>query len=373
MKLSYLILLSALYSCSDKPATGQAAPAPELQVLEITSGNTTTYQQYPASIEGATDIEIRPQVSGTIEKLFIEEGAHVVAGTPLFKINEAPYREKLNNAKANLSAAKGALSNAALEVEKIKPLVANKVISGFQLKTAQATLDIAKANVEQAKADIAAAQINIGYTIIKAPVSGYIGRLRKKEGALVGPSDTDPLTQLSDVSSVHVYFSLSENDFTNFKEQYAGSTLQDKIKNLPPVTLLLSNNTPYNEKGRLDVVDGQFDNKTGAITLRANFPNPKGLLRSGNTGRIQLGVPHNNSMLVPQTATLEMQDKVFVFLLDKSNKVKKQPVVVSGKTDLDYVISEGLQSGDRIVLENIGSLQEGTLIKPATKKLMSQK
>lgn len=364
MRLFFLLLIIALYSCSDKPAAGQNAPAPSLPVLTLAETSAATYQEYPAAIEGSTDVEIRPQVNGTLDKLFIEEGAFVNAGQPLFKINEAPYREKLNNAKANLLASRGTEANAAIEVNKLTPLVANKVVSDYQLQTAKSVLKIAQANVVQAKADIAAAQINLGYTVIKAPSSGYVGRLKKKEGSLVGPADPEALTQLSDVRNVHVYFSFGENEFVNFKEHYKGATLEEKIKKLPSVTLLLSNNTEYDQKGKIDIIDGQFDKKTGAITVRATFSNAKGLLRSGNTGRIRLEVKHDNTLLIPQSATFEMQDKTFVFVVGKGNAVKREPITILGKSGENYLVSDGLKNGDKIVLDGLGTLQEGAVINP---------
>lgn len=365
MKLSFLfILTTALFSCSDKQTNSPTPPMQTLPVLTLKSSAATTFQEYPAAIEGNTDVEIRPQVSGILDKLFVEEGAFVTAGTPLFKINDAPYREKLNNAKANLLAAKGSQTNAAIEVEKLKPLVANKVVAEYQLKTAESILKIAQANVEQAQAGIATAQINLGYTLIKAPFSGYISRLKKKGGSIVSPSDPEALTELSDVHNVNAYFSLAENDFVNFKEQYPGATLEDKITKLPPVTLVLGNNKEYSDKGRIDAINGKFDINTGAITIRANFPNTKGLLRSGNTGRVRLELNHTDVLLVPQSATLELQDKIFVFLLTSGNKVKRQPITVTGKSGEDYIVTDGLNPGDKIVLEGIGLLKEEMVINP---------
>ncbi|HEX8022115.1 MAG TPA: efflux RND transporter periplasmic adaptor subunit, partial [Mucilaginibacter sp.] len=210
MKTLLLAAVAALtlYGCSSAPQAPTAPPPPALPVASIVSGTETTYQEYPASIEGAVNVEIRPQVSGTLDKVFVDEGAFVSAGQPIFKINEQPYRAALNNALASLHAAEAAHVNAQLEVEKLTPLVANKVVSDYQLKTAKAAADVAKANIESAKANVATAQINLGYTLIKAPVSGYIGLLAKKQGSLVAPADVAPLTQLSDVHDVHVYFSL---------------------------------------------------------------------------------------------------------------------------------------------------------------------
>ncbi|WP_183559708.1 efflux RND transporter periplasmic adaptor subunit [Mucilaginibacter sp. SP1R1] len=365
MKSIILALVAlSLYGCSSKPQTQQAPPPPSLPVASITSGTQTTYQEYPASIEGTVNVEIRPQVSGALDKVFVDEGAFVSAGQPIFKINDQPYRAALNNALASLHAAEATQVNSQLEIDKLTPLVENKVVSEYQLKTAKATNQVAKANIEQAKANISTAQINLGYTLIKAPVSGYIGRLIKKQGSLVAPTDVDALTQLSDVHDVHVYFSLGEKDFVNFKEQYPGQTLKDKLKQLPAVSLLLADGTEYAKQGRIDVIDGQFDKNTGAITVRASFVNPQGLLRSGNTGKVRLSLQHTDALIVPESATVEMQDKVFVFTVGDSSKVKKQSITIVGKNGDNYLVKDGVKVGDQIVLSGIDHLQEGMVIHP---------
>ena len=362
--ITSFILALVLSSCADKNQAPTAPPPPVLPVLAITSANTITDSEYPASIQGTVDVEIRPQVSGNLDRIFVDEGAYVNKGQTLFKINERPFREQLNNALASLHAAEAALINANLEVDKLTPLVQNKVVSDYQLKTAKATQKIAAANIEQAKAMVGSAKINLGYTNVTAPVSGYIGRLPKKQGSLVSATDVEPLTTLSDVHEVFAYFSLGETDFINFKEQYAGSSLGDKIKKLPPVTLILADNSAYPKTGKIDMVDGQFDKTTGAITIRATFPNANGVLRSGNTGRIRLGLNHNDAILVPQAATVEMQDKVFVFTVGKDNKVTKMPITVVGKSGTNYLIKDGVKSGDQIVLSGIDKLQDGQAIQP---------
>jgi membrane fusion protein (multidrug efflux system) len=360
-----LLLLLLLNSCSSSPAAAVTAPPPPaLPVAEIHTASVTTYQEYPASIEGTVNVEIRPQVSGSLDKVFVDEGAYVSAGQPIFKINDQPYRAQLNNALASQHAAEGALANAQLEIDKLTPLVQNKVVSDYQLKTANATYQIAKANIEQAKANVSTAQINLGYTLIKAPVNGYIGRLLKKQGSLVAPQDVEALTQLSDIHDVHVYFALGEKDFVNFKEQYPGETLKDKLKRLPSVSLLLADNSEYGTKGKIDMIDGQFDKNTGAITVRASFPNAQGLLRSGNTGKIRLSLLHNDALIVPESATVEMQDKVFVFAVADSNKVKKSAITIIGKNGDNYLVKDGVKVGDQIVLSGVDHLQEGAKIAP---------
>lgn len=362
------IFALVVMGCSNKDASAPAAPPATLPVLDITAQTATTQTEFPAALQGKTDIEIRPQVSGVLDKIFVDEGAYVNAGQPLFKINDNAYQQQYNNAKASYNAAEAAFVNAQIEVDKLTPLVQNKVVSDYQIKTAQANLSIAKANVAQTKALLENARINLGYTIITAPVSGYIGRLPRKQGSLVGTADPQALTTLSDTKEVYAYFSLGENDFINFKSLNDGKTLNDKLQKLPPVSLLLSNDSEYPQTGKIDMVDGSFDKTTGAITLRARFPNANGLLRSGNTGKVKISLEHQNSILIPQESTVEIQDKVYVFLVDSKNAVSRQPVVVSGKSGTDYLISEGIKAGDRIVLKGFENLPDGATIIPENRK-----
>ncbi|RYG01617.1 MAG: efflux RND transporter periplasmic adaptor subunit, partial [Chitinophagaceae bacterium] len=254
------LLSITLVSCKSSPDQAAAAPPPPVLPVSLVNESTeTTFIEYPASIQGAIDIDVRPQVSGYLQSVLVNEGAYVSAGQTLFKINENPYREALNNAKASLHAAEAAILNAQLEVDKLTPLVQNKVVSEFQLKTAKTAYKIAQANAEQAKASVASAQINLGYTNVKATVSGYIGRIPKKQGSLVSPTDQIALTQLSDIHEVHVYFALAENDFNSFNANYPGKSPADRIKHLPAVELVLADNSIYPIKGKIDMIDGQFD------------------------------------------------------------------------------------------------------------------
>lgn len=356
-----LIVLSASGCSSPKK---QAAVVQALPVIQVRAGEATVYQDYPAAVEGVDNVEIRPQVSGILEQIAVDEGSFVHAGQLLFKINQAPFVEKLNDAVATLHAAQGALSNAELEIEKLTPLVANKVVADYQLRTAQSSRDIAQANVDQAKAHIAAAKIDLGYSLIKAPVNGYIGRLLRKKGSLVAPNDPSALTELSDVHDVHVYFSLGEYDFIQFKSQFAGRTLTDKIKKMPPIDLVLADESTFPARGKIDLVDGEFDQNTGAITVRASFPNNDGILRSGNTGKVRLGLKSGNQIIIPQAATQEMQDKVFVFLVGQGNKVTKQLITISSKVNSTYLVKDGLKPGDKIVLKGYDHLKDGDIIQP---------
>jgi membrane fusion protein (multidrug efflux system) len=359
--LSAIALLAV--SCAQEPVQQKAATQ-SLPVIELTSTTATTYQEFPASIEGALNVELRPQIEGILEQTFVDEGAFVQKGQAIFRIDSRPFKERLANANASVLAAEGTLANAKLEVEKLTPLVQNHVISDFQLKAAKTAVQVARGNLAQAKAQVGTAKIDLGYTTIKAPVSGYIGRLPKKQGSLIAPNDATALTQLSDVHNVRAYFSLGENDFVNFKAQYPGSNLAAKLKALAPVRLVLSDKTDYSIPGKIDMIDGQFDQNTAAITLRATFPNTEGLLRSGNTGKVKISLLHQNVVEIPVSSTIELQDKVFAFAVGDSNKVSRQALTIIGKSGDKYIIGEGLKAGQRIVLSGIDRLQEGTVIDP---------
>ncbi|MFC3199831.1 efflux RND transporter periplasmic adaptor subunit [Parapedobacter deserti] len=363
--LAWLFILAVAQACSTSSGTEQAVEAPQrLPVITLHTQHATTYDEYPATVEGSRDIEIRPQVDGQLEHIYVDEGAYVVQGQPLFRINARVYTEQLNNAKASLAAAEANLANARIDVGKLTPLVKNQVLSDVQLNAALAAERAAEANVQQARAVVESAQINLSYTVISAPVSGYIGRIPLKMGSLVGTAMPQPLTVLSEIRNVFAYFSLSENDFIRFKSRVPGNTIDHKISNLPPVELVLSDGSTYSHKGQVEVVSGQFDNRTGTITFRAVFPNEDGLLRSGNTGKVRIPNESPSVILVPQEATFELQDKVFVFALADSNRVETRPIHISGRSGTNYLVENGVKVGDRIVYAGLDRLQDGTSIIP---------
>ncbi len=361
--ISAAIILPA---CKSSPVnSGYMAPPPQLlPVITVASMPATTYQEYSASLEGSKDIEIRPQIDGYIEKIYVDEGAHVRKGQPLFQINSRTYLSELNNAKASLAAAQANLANAQINVTKLTPLVQNNVISDVQLKTAQATYNAAAASVSQAEAVVKNAQINLGYTMVKAPVDGYIGRIPHKTGSLVGTTTAEPLTAISEINKVYAYFSLSENDFFQFKNQFPGKTVEEKIKQMPSVELILADDSVYSEKGKVEIVSGQFNSSMGSITFRASFQNKEGLLRSGNTGRIRIPRSIASSVVVPQEATFELQDKVLVFALGDSNKVASKPITIAGKSGNYYLVEKGINAGEKIVYTGLDRLQDGAVIQP---------
>jgi membrane fusion protein (multidrug efflux system) len=364
--ISVLVAAVAIYATGCNQAQGtQAAPPPQaLPVLPISSAAATTYLEFSTGIEGKMNVEVRPQVSGYLDKIFVEEGAYVSEGQPLFKINDRPYYAQVHNTSASVEAAKANEEKATIEVNRLQPLVSNHVVSDVQLKSAQAALDAARAAVAQAEAEGNNAGINLGYTMIKAPVSGYIGRIPFKVGALVGKGETQPLTVVSDIKEVYAYFGMSESDFLKFSNLVPGKTIDEKIKALPPVELELADKSIYPSKGKVELMEGQFDRSIGAITFRATFPNTEHLLRSGITGKIR--IPQNNSGLlpVPQTATYEIQDRIFVFAVGDSNKVIGRQLHIVGKTQDYYLVDKGVQAGDKIVFAGMDRLTDGAVITP---------
>ncbi|BAV07837.1 efflux transporter, RND family, MFP subunit [Filimonas lacunae] len=355
----------SLSGCSSGTANTNYAPPPqELPVLPISNTSATTFQEFSATIEGTVNVELRPQVDGYLEKIYVDEGAYVTKGAPLFKINDRSYNENVNNSQATIQAAKANVDKALIEVNRLQPLVQNNVISDVQLKAAQAAYDAAKANLAQAQAGANSAGINLGYTLITAPVSGYIGRIPFKTGSLVGRGEAQPLTVISEIKNVYAYFSMSENDFLQFTTQATGKTVTEKIHALPAVELELADKSIYAAKGKIELMEGQFDKNMGTITFRAVFPNEAGILRSGNTGKIR--IPHNNSniMAVPQQATYELQDKVYVFALADSNKVVSKLINVTGRTSAYYLVDKGIQPGEKIVFTGLDRLRDGAVIVP---------
>ena len=363
--------ITLLYSCKDGSATAGAGamPPPSLPVTTAAVLPATTYQDFTASVQGKRDVEIKPQVDGYLTGIQVDEGAYVHKGQPLFLIDRRPFEEQLNTAKAALVAAKARMESAQIEVDKLKPLVENKVVSDVQLRSAQAAYSSAQAAVEQAQSEMEAARINLNYTTITAPSDGYVGTIPYKAGSLVTKQQDKALTVVSETKDMRVYFSMSEPDFLAFKEKYPGNTVADKVKQMPSVQLVLADNSIYPHPGKVEIVEGQFDKAVGAIKFRASFPNAEGMLRSGSTGKVRIPTTFKAALVVPQDATFEMQGKVFVYTVADSNKIVTKPLSISGRTTNYYFVSDGVKQGDKLVLASMsttlmGGLRDGMVITP---------
>lgn len=379
MKQSSLLLsltgLAALFlvSCGSggtnpKGAAGKPTGPQVYPVVQINELSTTLESDYPATIEGQQNVDIRPKIDGFIEKIYVDEGATVKQGQPLFAINAPQYAQAVRTAEATIKSAEAEVNAAQLQYDKTKPLVEKDIISKFDLENAALTLTAKKANLAQAKAALVNAKVNLSYTVVTSPTNGVIGTIPYKVGALVSSTSQLPLTTVSSISKVYAYFSLNEKQLLTIARNTKGRTLEDKIKQIPSVTLVLADGSVYPEKGKIETVSGQINTQTGASSLRATFPNPNGLLRSGASASIRIPQHLEKALLVPQKSTTDIQGKKFVYLITDTGGVKTTNISIMELTKGNfYVVTEGLKNGDKIVLEGFASLKDGDKIKPAVK------
>ncbi len=372
----------ALQSCK-KEEEKKDGPKP-YPVVSVETKNVTGYDEYPASIKGVVNNDVRAKIQGYITQVLVDEGQYVTAGQPLFRLetnmlteNADAAKSGISAAQANVQAAKAAVNAAQVEVNKLKPLVEKNIISNVQLQTAvanlakaQAQLSQAIASQQQASANYKSVQANINYSIIKAPISGVIGKLPLKIGSLVGPTDATPLTTISDTRSVFAYFSLNEKEYLNFLEKSYGATVPEKIKNLPMVELKLANGSIYPEKGRIEVTTGQIDAATGTIQFRVGFPNPAKLLSNGNSGTIRFPKFYDNALVVPESATYEQQGIVYLFKVEKDT-AKNSVIDVQDRVNNMVVIKSGINKGEKIIAAGIGGLKPGSAVIPKPVKFDS--
>ncbi|WP_407535322.1 efflux RND transporter periplasmic adaptor subunit [Elizabethkingia miricola] len=357
LAIAAAMFLSSCGQSSPDSAAGEL-PAPETDFVTLIQGAGDTQKEYPGNIEGIVNVDVKPQVTGYLQAVLVKEGQYVQKGQPLFRIMPDVYNEQVKNSDAGLKSALAAQATAKLEVEKLRPLVDGKVVSDMQLKTAQANYNAATAQVEQAKAALGSSKINANFTLIKAPVSGYIGRIPNRTGTLVSPADTAALTTLSDISTVQVYFSISEANYITYSKEGVFSGDSGNIQ------LILADGSVYNQKGRVEAGSGNIDKATGSITMKAIFPNPDKLLRSGGAGKIVIGRTVDNIVQLPITSVKDIQDKFFVFKLADSSKVAMVPIQIDGKTKDTYYVKSGVKAGDKIALNRIDMLQDGMKVQP---------
>ena len=327
---------------------------------------------YPASIKGIQDVEIRPKVSGFITQLCVQEGLAVKTGQLLFVIDNTTYQAQVRQAQAALSSAKAQLNTSKLTYENSKKLFEKNVIGSYELQTAQNTYENARAAVAQAQAALSSAKDMLGFCYVKSPANGVIGSLPYKVGALVSASNVDPLTTVSDVATVEVYFSMTEKDILNLTKKAGG--IHAAISDFPAVKLQLADGTMYNEPGKVTKVSGVINQTTGSVSMIARFPNPNRLLKSGASGTIVVPRVSNNSIVIPQSATTEIQDKIFVYVVTPQNRVKYTEIQVDPQNDGNhYVVTNGLNAGDRIVTKGLTSLTDSMEIKPITEAQYAKK
>ena len=330
-------------------------------VMQIEAVDKEFSSSYSASIRGRQDIDIYPQVSGTIEKLCVTEGQKVRRGQSLFIIDQVPYKAALKTATANVEAARAALGTAELTYKSNKELYAQKVVSEFSLKTILIGMLLAKAQLAQAEAQEISARNNLSYTEVKSPSDGVVGALPYRAGALVSANMPYPLTTVSDNSDMYVYFSMTENQLLALTRQYGD--MDEALKNMPEVELRLNDNSVYNKKGVIESISGVIDRQTGTVVARVVFPNESRLLHSGASGTVVVPSIYKDCIAIPQTATVKMQDKTIVYKVVDGKAVSTLITVAENNDGREYVVLDGLKAGDEIVSEGAGLVREGTQVK----------
>lgn len=353
------LFAGALISCKNGEHYSESSP--ELPAITIVPSSMTVNERYSASIKGQQDIEIYPQVSGTISRVLVKEGQHVAKGQSLFIIDQVPYQAALRTAKANVQAAQAQVETARLDYESKKELFKEDVISDYDLQTAKNALITANAALEQAKAGEIDAHNSLSYTEVKSPASGVVGTLPYKVGALVGPTITQPLTTVSDNTNMHVYFSMTENQMRSLMSQYG--TPAAMIEKMPEIELQLNDGSIYGESGRVETVSGVINPQTGTLSIRSVFPNKDGILWSGGIGNVIIPHDEKDAIVIPQTVTYEIQDKIMVYKVVDGKAVATFIKVRPINDGNNYVVTEGLSNGDVIISEGVGLVKDGMEIK----------
>ena len=361
---AYSLTALLAFSCGNSQQGGM--PALSLAVMTVEPTSQELNSAYPATIKGQQDIEIRARVSGYITKLCVDEGAVVHKGQPLFLIDAVPYQKAVQAAEAAVEVAKANVATTQLTVDSKTELHAQNIISDYDLQTAKNSLASAKAALAQAEAQLASAHNDLSYTTITSPSDGVVGTIPFRVGSLVGTTTQEPLTVVSDINKMFVYFSMNEKQLLALTRQKDGS-VNSMIGAMPEVQLQLADGTMYPAKGKIETLSGVIDLSTGAVQMRATFPNAQRLLRSGGTGTVLIPSVLDSALLIPQSATYEVQDKKFVYVLGDSSKVKNTEITVfpldNGK---QYVVTSGLKPGEQVVVEGVATLRDGMPIQPIT-------
>lgn len=339
---------------------------PEYESMAIALSDVEVVEKFPAAIKGCQDVDIYPQISGKLTSVEIVEGQHVKKDQTLFVIDQVPYKAALQTALANLSSAKAEVASARLSYEGKKELFRENVISAFELQKAENVLIAAEASQEQAAAQVTDARNNLSYTVITSPCDGVVGTIPFREGFLVSPNLSSPLTAISDNSEMYVYFSMPENRMIEIIRSYG--SVEKALESMPPVNLYLNDGSSYEIKGHIESISGVLDKSTGSTSVRAVFKNPVGLLHSGGSGNVGLVKKNVGVIQIPQSATYELQNKVYAYRVTDGRAHAVMINVIPVKENNNYIVLSGLSVGDIIVTEGVGNLQDGSEIKLKTKK-----
>lgn len=362
-RIAYLTLCLALVGCGNKTQIPQASNEYAVREIKTTECNLST--SYPATIKGIQDIEIRPKVSGFITKVHVDEGDFVRRGQVLFSIDRVQYEAAVKSAEAAVRVARTAVSTQKLTVKNKKMLHEKKIISDYDMEMAENQLASAEAQLASARAQLIDARNNLSFCSVTSPSDGVVGTIPYRVGSLVSSSTAEALTTVSNISKMYVYFSMTEKQLLEYTKGTDG--VKGALAAIPAVNLQLADGSTYDQTGKVTNVSGVIDITTGSVSMRATFDNPQKILRSGGSGSVVIPIHRDNAILVPQKATYEIQDKHFVYVVGKDNKVKNTEITVLPQNDgTNYVVTGGLKAGERIVVEGINTLSDGMAIKPIT-------
>lgn len=362
-----IIVLSVMTSCGGGQQQ-QQAPAPEIATITVGTSDAELNRAYPATIKGKADIDIRPQVTGFITKVHVDEGQKVKKGQLLFTLDQVQFNAAVDQALAAVKVAETAVATAQLTANNKKSLFEKNIISEYEYKLAENALAQAEAQMAQASASLVNARKNLTYTVVTSPSNGVVGSIPNRVGALASPSMAQPLTTVSDNDQVYAYFSLTEKDILGMTNN-GSISLDQAIATMPNVNLRLADGNMYGLTGKIATISGVIDQGTGSASVRALFSNPSGMLRSGSTGTILIPYVENNVIIIPQKATFEIQDKKYVYTVNDSSKTVTTPIEVFNINDgQEYIVTSGLKAGDKIVVEGVGTtVKDGMAIKPIDK------
>ena len=370
MKTAGTLLSTAAILCftscgGNQQQQTQQAPAPQIATMTVGYTTSDLENAYPVTIKGRTDIDIRPQVTGFITKVHVDEGQQVKKGQILFTLDQVQYQAAVDAAEAAIRVAESAVGTAKLTEANKRKLFDKNIISEYEWKMPDNNLKSAQAQLASAQAQLTSARKNLAYTQVTSPSDGVIGAIPNREGSLASPSSAQPLTTVSDNSEVYAYFSLNEKDILDLTKDGSVS-LNSSVDKMPEVTLRLANGQTYPYKGKVATVSGVIGSSTGSASVRALFDNKNGMLRSGSTGQVLIPIHSDSALVIPQKATYELQDRRFVFVVPDSNTVKAVPITVFPVTDgKTFVVTSGIQPGDKIAIEGVGTkLKDGMTISP---------
>lgn len=353
LSILFLALSPVFTSCKNEEK--KTASQEKFLIINPVKIDTTYNKEYVAEVQSIQNVELHAKFKGFIDKIYVDEGQMVQAGQTLFTLNNSEYKLELLKTQAQQKAAISELKTAEVELKNIKILVEKNIVSASELSMMRAKIEALQANIDEANANIATAKLNLSFTNIKAPFTGLINRIPNKLGSLV--EEATLLTTISNNKEVFAYFNVSEKEFLDFKVNH-------EVNKNTSVAILLANNKLLPQNGKIETILSELDNRSGTIAFRARFSNPNNLLQHGSSGKVILPIAVKNAIIIPQKTTFEVQDKLYVFVLDSNNKVAQREIKIAlGMPNL-YVVESGLTTNDKIIYEGIQNVKQGMTIVP---------